>query len=1097
GSIEEAVRQRSIGGELSHRYGIDELPALIELDDDGNYRLVSKPSSLMEGVVNLNGKAFAREPSNILSRNSRIRNGRNQDTNDNAEGLPTAEARAADDIVNLVLNGELVTVPFDAMFPDQFVVDNGAAPNPEDFIDVAFVVDDEAVEQIVADNPAFIYTGVDDLANYVLEQLSDGNYIGLDEDGNLPVPPPELDPETGEECLPEEEAIIAAEAFGNMASFNPCTGEVLSVYVYEHGEEPGEGGIVECLVESELNEAIAEAGAANPEAATFDNCTGEILTSLVLDDDGNEIEVDYNTGLPLCLSEDELNDALALVTDYGQYDPCTGEVLTVFEYDESGVATEIDVSTGLPYEPYDPDACLIAGETNPFSDEIDVVLTEDPCTGAAITVVENVDGELVELPVGANTPILDCLLEGETPPYVAGEGGVVSVDACTGQPTVVIIDIEGVPTEVAVEDLIDPDDPDSVNQSINETIEEIVADNPDLPPSDSEVVTEGVVDEILVDIFTDSEYAESTVGSVDGGAITTYGEGVRYSILDSILSGNLPESFNCLDIRITGTCVYAVVRVYCSIFGCSVEPSLEGSLQVTNGNPELLIAAYPRLGASPITESRELFGRLSLEVSKLAIESITGYDVPVDYMDENLWGATDTDTDGAPGINKFHEVDVIGHPGTFYSLMSADQLLPIDAYIARLKAGPQNIYNGLIDSFPLIGPLFTASIDLIFNGGADSGPDWPVEPRQRLLTADGSLDKGLVTWGRDGMVDEHGRPRELFASIDAVGENFPTVEQMASSVDLPTLLLIRQIVDAMFFDGALAANDRLIAILVEIYNVYNDYVAAVELIQNISYLIDVASNPAILIDELAGELSQYTEMLETMTEGLDLVSDIAAFGGDTELWSMCPSGSEFLKPYMLSGLDAIQWKFNVPEILFPQTYIPPFPFFKDYYVGDLSISDDDGFFFPNAWGPIYPRVGYVMQTDRMKAAAVTAARAAHIVTRSNQLHVASQIPAYRERFLDIESPQAYNPRVRESGKWQLVAPQVEDQCIVLSDDDNVLSPWTSDKQGPLDEMLNYPSYVFAYWRDTTCCPEPRPAGSVIYAFVRVATLDFPNLTVLD
>ena len=62
-------------------------------------------------------------------------------------------------------------------------------------------------------------------------------------------------------------------------------------------------------------------------------------------------------------------------------------------------------------------------------------------------------------------------------------------------------------------------------------------------------------------------------------------------------------------------------------------------------------------------------------------------------------------------------------------------------------------------------------------------------------------------------------------------------------------------------------------------------------------------------------------------------------------------------------------------------------------------------------------------------------------------------------------------------------PEVDAMCHVFGNDDSFRDPWTADRQ-PLDEQ-----YVYAYWREAVCCPEPRPSGAV--AMVSIPIVKVP------
>ena len=81
-----------------------------------------------------------------------------------------------------------------------------------------------------------------------------------------------------------------------------------------------------------------------------------------------------------------------------------------------------------------------------------------------------------------------------------------------------------------------------------------------------------------------------------------------------------------------------------------------------------------------------------------------------------------------------------------------------------------------------------------------------------------------------------------------------------------------------------------------------------------------------------------------------------------------------LMPYFLSTLDSLAWRTGMPESLYPEAMIP----------GRRELGNQRN---ADMWGNIYPRSGFVSQTDDDKAAALVAQRVADIITRTGEPHV--------------------------------------------------------------------------------------------------------------
>lgn len=153
---------------------------------------------------------------------------------------------------------------------------------------------------------------------------------------------------------------------------------------------------------------------------------------------------------------------------------------------------------------------------------------------------------------------------------------------------------------------------------------------------------------------------------------------------------------------------------------------------------------------------------------------------------------------------------------------------------------------------------------------------------------------------------------------------------------------------------------------------------------------------------------------------------------------MCKSATTAFVPYFLSTLDFFSWRDGLPEMIYPQTYIP----------GMREI----GTMFLNTWGSVYPRVGFIVQPDDFKAAAVTATRAANVVSQRGQPHV----------YLSIlgKASDGYWPpgEVVENDvmthKWQPLYPKMSMSCDIFP------TETVQDEQG---------SYAWTLWRPYRCC----------------------------
>lgn len=155
----------------------------------------------------------------------------------------------------------------------------------------------------------------------------------------------------------------------------------------------------------------------------------------------------------------------------------------------------------------------------------------------------------------------------------------------------------------------------------------------------------------------------------------------------------------------------------------------------------------------------------------------------------------------------------------------------------------------------------------------------------------------------------------------------------------------------------------------------------------------------------------------------------------------CEGAGTAFMPYLLSTLDTPAWRYNVPEMVYPEALIPGMR-----EVGARSTL--------NLWGNVYPRGGFLHQTDDHKAGAVVAQRAGDVVTRRGQIHVyqpllANSRPGYWPAGALMEGDAS-------TGKWQELTPVLSSSCTVFPRNGFL----TQAQQG---------DYAWALWRPYACC----------------------------
>ncbi len=156
---------------------------------------------------------------------------------------------------------------------------------------------------------------------------------------------------------------------------------------------------------------------------------------------------------------------------------------------------------------------------------------------------------------------------------------------------------------------------------------------------------------------------------------------------------------------------------------------------------------------------------------------------------------------------------------------------------------------------------------------------------------------------------------------------------------------------------------------------------------------------------------------------------------------ICEGAGTAFMPYLLSTLDTIAWRYNIPEMVYPEALTP----------GEREIGTRTD---RNLWGNVYPRGGFLHQSDDYMAGAVVAQRAGDVVTRRGQIHV------YQPLLADAEDGYWPAGELLESdattGKWQELTPTLSRTCAVFPHSENRVQAQQGD-------------YAWALWRPYSCC----------------------------
>lgn len=164
----------------------------------------------------------------------------------------------------------------------------------------------------------------------------------------------------------------------------------------------------------------------------------------------------------------------------------------------------------------------------------------------------------------------------------------------------------------------------------------------------------------------------------------------------------------------------------------------------------------------------------------------------------------------------------------------------------------------------------------------------------------------------------------------------------------------------------------------------------------------------------------------------------------------CGSQTRPFIPYFQSGIDALSWRQEMPEILYPASFTPGLR-----EIGTWPLQ---------TWGGVYPRTGWTTQVDEPKAAAVTAQRAGDIVTRTGQPHVYVPVTGSSASGQRLWPAGPLMEQDRRTGTWQMLFPRTETDCGIFGTND--LAHARGWGGGQVDEGGDY---VWTLWRPYKCC----------------------------
>jgi integrating conjugative element protein (TIGR03756 family) len=182
------------------------------------------------------------------------------------------------------------------------------------------------------------------------------------------------------------------------------------------------------------------------------------------------------------------------------------------------------------------------------------------------------------------------------------------------------------------------------------------------------------------------------------------------------------------------------------------------------------------------------------------------------------------------------------------------------------------------------------------------------------------------------------------------------------------------------------------------------------------------------------------------------VWDTIGFG-----YFLCDSEANSYVPAFLSSGDGLMWRTHPIEAAI---YGPAQLLQQKNRITHPNAS------WPTKWGYLYPRTGFVVTTDDLKAASVVAYRTASIVTA--QGNDANYHAANRPNMSDKTSQGQWVPKTvqlnnNSQGYFQMLSPRSESSCHLIGDmgsnPTSSLERWRS-RGG---------NYAWNFWRPYKCC----------------------------
>lgn len=588
------------------------------------------------------------------------------------------------------------------------------------------------------------------------------------------------------------------------------------------------------------------------------------------------------------------------------------------------------------------------------------------------------------------------------------------------------------------------------------------------------------------------------------------------SLVEVFLASN---DLECLDLWLEGVCLWLVVRM--TLLGPEI--TFEYTPKIGHYNPDFVVTAYPRIGGSPLQEADLLYDAIQTTISGELLKLMTGTPLPATYAAEREYGGRSAESTRAKrSTAMFSEVEVIGHPGNVLTMLSKiaggslfeDALGMLDAQVGSVAAiateaqAQSQAILGELSGGGRVLPSTTGNVDEWRDLGAQLGDidrwrDQIAEPArlgvaQLLKMVMGNFERleaaiEIVTSGEAAeelkeaasayLTDIDDRLSEAASASEQFAELQAGVDGVAEGLDVADQAMT--ILEQSGVDWSALGSASREAIYEEI-NSLSD--------QDIKDFFGEEVTREALLGSMAEFAASFSD-LESLAGGLSSVG--VSLGGG--LPSFCPKDTTPLTPHYLSGLNVLAWRYQLPELAYPESFAFPLPN-SPHYVGKFSMApfepakgiafadpetgigasigswaEDLAIPLPDwsTWGNIYPRSGWIAQPDEVKNRALAAFRAVHVVTRDGQSHLYNFAEHKRFDGIEVWPVPALEPNKKETGAWQLLIPKTTEGCALLQD-----TPLDAGILSQRDPELTSPSgsYVFNVWRRYECCNEPGGSG---------------------